>query len=68
MADRSGLLTAHRVLIGMAIALSVLVLAHGIALYVRQRDVASLVTGLVAVPVGLGLALYLHWFLRKQQR
>jgi hypothetical protein len=58
----------HRVLIGMAIGLSAILLIHGIALYVAHRDLGSLVTGITASVVGVGLAFYLRWFLRKQRR
>jgi hypothetical protein len=66
MPPRLGLFWVHRLLIGMSIGLSAILLAHGIAEYAAHRDLGSLLTGVVAAAVGVGLALYLRWFLRKR--
>jgi NADH:ubiquinone oxidoreductase subunit K len=65
MPPRSGLLLAHRVLITMAISLSVILLIHGVHAYRAHGDVPSLVTGLCAAGVAVVLAFYLRWFVRK---
>jgi hypothetical protein len=67
MAGRVGLLAAHRLLIAMAIGLSAILLARGIAAYVAHQDAASLGTGIAATFVGVGLSVYLRWFVRKQR-
>lgn len=65
MPARTSLYVVHRLLIWSAIVLSVLLLVHGVALFVARRDVASLTTGVLAAVVGVGLAFYLRRLARK---
>ena len=67
MPRATALLVAHRVLIVMAMALSGLLLIHGISAYRANGDVPSLLTGLAAAGFAVGLGFYLRWFLRKQR-
>jgi hypothetical protein len=52
------LITAHRILIGAAIAFFVLYAALQLRQYARVLAVASLVQAVVAVVVAIGLVLY----------
>jgi hypothetical protein len=55
----------HAFLILLSAALAVLFGVWCLALYAREDGVASLLSGIVAFAVSLGLVLYDRWFLRK---
>ena len=55
----------HAMLIVLSAALAVLFGIWCLALYGREHQIASLVAGIVAFAVSLGLILYDSWFLRK---
>jgi hypothetical protein len=55
----------HAVLILLSAALAVLFGIWCLALYQREDGVATLVAGIAAFAVSLGLVLYDSWFLRK---
>jgi hypothetical protein len=55
----------HALLILLSAALAVLFGIWCLALYQREAGAASLVAGIVAFIVSLGLVLYDSWFLRK---
>lgn len=65
MAPRGQLYVVHRILIGAAIALSAILLVHGLALFFARGDWRSLATGLIAAGVGVGLSLYLARLSRR---
>ena len=55
----------HAFLILLSAALAVLFGFWCLALYAREDRVVSLLSGIVAFAVSLGLVLYDSWFLRK---
>jgi hypothetical protein len=55
----------HAFLILLSAALAVLFGVWCLALYAREDGVASLLSGIAAFVVSLGLVLYDSWFLRK---
>jgi hypothetical protein len=62
------LYTFHRVLIGTAIALCVVMVPWGIMAYRDSGDAGSLGVAGVAAVMGVGLSLYLRRFLRRTRR
>jgi uncharacterized membrane protein (UPF0136 family) len=59
------LLTAHKVLIGAAIALGLLLVPWGIIHYRRDHDVTSLVLAVAGGVVAVSLSIYLRTVLKK---
>ena len=55
----------HALLILLSALLAVLFGVWCLAQYGRQQELASLVAGIAAFAVSLGLVLYDSWFLRK---
>jgi hypothetical protein len=62
------LLTAHKVLIGAAIALGLLLVPWGIIHYRRDHDVTALVLAIAGAVVAASLSIYLRVVLKKYGR
>jgi len=60
--------SAHIALIATAIFMVVVVVAFGIHRYVTTDEVSGLILGGSGAVTGVGLALYLRYFLRKSRR
>ncbi|MHB1845569.1 MAG: hypothetical protein ACYCWW_12130 [Deltaproteobacteria bacterium] len=62
---RPTLLFAHRILVISAIALSAILVLWGAARYASRGEARALVTAIASGAAGIGLVVYLRWFLRK---